>query len=343
MGRQLDILGGKQVWLSHGSDTSRYLTAIRLNVPLTDEGIDKEIHAIANLDKNAQRSEGASANGVRLGTVASVDASSKTATSVFYYPIASVDGPAVVLLCYNSDYEHSPSAADAFGKTILFPEESREQVLEGWRQVDEDRADGEQGDEGQRESAGTEAGSAEAKGDNAGTQGESAEGDTAERDREREEVVAWFVEQATYPAGTYKVGRDISAAEYKIIPDSEGRGSYECLDSKGSLVRSGDGFGACDYITLEEGQTIRLVRCSMIASSLARPTKPAGPGVYKIGLDLQPGTYRLVTKGGRGRYCVYFDSACKRGVFYKGDVEDYAHVVVKKGQYLELRGAYIDQ
>jgi len=336
VGRQLDILGGKQVWLSHGSDTSRYLTVIRLNVPLTDEGIDKAIHALANLDENYQRSEGVGADGVRLGTVSYVDTSSKIATRVFYYPIASEDGSAVVLLCYNSDLKHSPAATDAFGKTIRFPEESRAQVLEGWRQVDEDRAAAEQEDGVQRESAEAAGGADDAERD-------SAEADTAERDRQREESVAWFIEQATLPAGTYEVGKDISAGEYKITSDSEGRGSYECCDSKGSLIRSGASFGACDYITLEEGQSIRLLRCSMITSSLAQPTKPAGPGVYKVGLDIQPGTYRLVTKGGRGRYCVYFDSECKRSVFYKGDVVDYAHVRVKQGQYLELRGAYIDQ
>jgi hypothetical protein len=64
-----------------------------------------------------------------------------------------------------------------------------------------------------------------------------------------------------YISGMYKVGRDIAPGEYKVIPD-EGNMSYVEVssDSSGNLmdIVSNDNFDSPKYITIKEGQYIKL-------------------------------------------------------------------------------------
>ena len=72
-------------------------------------------------------------------------------------------------------------------------------------------------------------------------------------------------ESKVIKAGMYKVGRDIEAGEYKVIP--EGSMSYVEVskDSTGDLysIVSNDIFDAEKYITVQEGQYIKLTGCSL--------------------------------------------------------------------------------
>ena len=67
-----------------------------------------------------------------------------------------------------------------------------------------------------------------------------------------------------YSEGMYKVGRDIAAGEYKVVPTGT-VGSYieVAKDSKGVLesIVSNDNFTAEKYVTIKDGQYIKLVEC----------------------------------------------------------------------------------
>jgi len=71
-------------------------------------------------------------------------------------------------------------------------------------------------------------------------------------------------ENGRYSEGMYKVGRDIPAGEYKVVPEGN-LGSYleVTSDSKGKLdsIVTNDNFSAEKYITIKEGQYIKLVGC----------------------------------------------------------------------------------
>jgi len=71
-------------------------------------------------------------------------------------------------------------------------------------------------------------------------------------------------ENGRYKEGMYKVGRDIPAGEYKVIPEGE-LGSYieVSKDSRGVLdsIISNDNFTTEKYITIKDGQYIKLVSC----------------------------------------------------------------------------------
>lgn len=73
----------------------------------------------------------------------------------------------------------------------------------------------------------------------------------------------------TYPEGMYKVGKDIDAGEYKVIPDEATIPAYvevskDSLGILGSII-SNDNFQAEKYVTIAQGQYIKLVGCHINA------------------------------------------------------------------------------
>lgn len=67
-----------------------------------------------------------------------------------------------------------------------------------------------------------------------------------------------------FEEGMYKVGRDLPAGEYKVIPDRGGSAYVEVSkDASGQLnsIVSNDNFDAEKYITVNDGQYIKLVSC----------------------------------------------------------------------------------
>lgn len=70
---------------------------------------------------------------------------------------------------------------------------------------------------------------------------------------------------ATYSAGTYKVGSDIPAGEYKLINDSE-LGGYYCVYNNSNPdadIVTNDNFEDQTYITVSDGQYLLLSRCKI--------------------------------------------------------------------------------
>lgn len=72
-----------------------------------------------------------------------------------------------------------------------------------------------------------------------------------------------------YDEGMYKVGRDISAGEYKVIPHEGELAYYEIRkDSKGSIegIVANDNFESEKYITIKDGQYVKLSGCYIDAN-----------------------------------------------------------------------------
>ncbi|HYF75008.1 MAG TPA: hypothetical protein VD757_00360, partial [Candidatus Nitrosocosmicus sp.] len=67
-----------------------------------------------------------------------------------------------------------------------------------------------------------------------------------------------------YIPGMYKVGRDIEPGEYKVIPDGNGMSYVEVSsDCKGEFmdIVSNDNFDSEQYVTIKEGQYIKMNGC----------------------------------------------------------------------------------
>lgn len=132
------------------------------------------------------------------------------------------------------------------------------------------------------------------------TEGELTAIHNAEQERQEQQAAREALANATYSAGTYKVGQDIPAGEYKL--EASGKGYY-CVysDTSKSDILENDNFSSVNYITLEAGQCIELSRCSMVEIAYATPTStPTGNGMYKIGLGLPAGEYKLAATDDRG-------------------------------------------
>lgn len=69
-----------------------------------------------------------------------------------------------------------------------------------------------------------------------------------------------------YSPGMYKVGRDIKAGEYKVVPDGSMAYLEVSKDSSGSLnsIISNDNFDTEKYIAIAEGQYIKIVGCKLV-------------------------------------------------------------------------------
>ncbi len=77
-------------------------------------------------------------------------------------------------------------------------------------------------------------------------------------------------EDGRYNEGMYKANRDIEPGEYKLVPDDAAIGSYVEIakDSSGKLnsIISNDNFQTEKYITVSDGQYIKLVGCHLITA-----------------------------------------------------------------------------
>ncbi|MBO8169370.1 MAG: hypothetical protein H0Z35_09335 [Thermoanaerobacteraceae bacterium] len=69
-----------------------------------------------------------------------------------------------------------------------------------------------------------------------------------------------------YADGMYKVGKDIPAGEYKVVATGGIAYLEVAKDSKGGLdsIITNDNFEGEKYITVKEGQYIKLVDCKLV-------------------------------------------------------------------------------
>lgn len=70
-------------------------------------------------------------------------------------------------------------------------------------------------------------------------------------------------QEGKYPEGMYKVGRDITAGEYKAVPDGDMSYIEVATTSKNNLnsIAANDNFTAPKYVTIKSGQYVKLVGC----------------------------------------------------------------------------------
>lgn len=152
----------------------------------------------------------------------------------------------------------------------------------------------------------------------------------------------------SFKAGTYKVGSDIPAGEYVVFNDGLLIGYYEVTsDSSGSLdsIISNDNFEYNTIITLNDGEYLKMQGSHAIPIEEANELDTSGAGMFKIGLHLPAGEYKLEctdTTTGLGYYEVTSDSLHDLDSIAANDnFEGNTYVTVKNGQYLKISSAKI--
>lgn len=76
-------------------------------------------------------------------------------------------------------------------------------------------------------------------------------------------------QEKAYTDGTYKVGTDIPAGEYKLTATSSTQGYWEVTDSSAAdaAIVGNENFSGSTYVTVSEGQYLRLKRCTAAPAS----------------------------------------------------------------------------
>lgn len=171
---------------------------------------------------------------------------------------------------------------------------------------------------------------------------EEAEAAEAAAAAAEKEAMQKKVADSTRGDGVYKVGTDLDAGEYFFTSSSMG---YICIyhDSTKSEILENDNWSNQYYVTVEDGQYLEVTRAEFVPMSLREAylgnpskSKSLSEGMYKVGLDCDPGEYKLDSDGEMGYYCIYNNSSADRHIIDNDNFEGQNYVTVSEGQYLIL-------
>jgi hypothetical protein len=152
-------------------------------------------------------------------------------------------------------------------------------------------------------------------------------------------------------AGMYKVGKDILAGEYLLMADSSVPAYFQVSkDSTGSLnsIITNDNFEGSRYITLVNDQYFELRNAKFATIDKAPIQAPKdgvyGPGMYKIGRDIEPGEYKVKPQAGAMAYFeVAKDSKGSLDSIVTNDNFDTEkYVTIKENQYIKLNSCQLE-
>lgn len=155
-----------------------------------------------------------------------------------------------------------------------------------------------------------------------------------------------------YTPGVYKIGRDISKGEY-VAKKTSGTnyGGFSFKHSVNPYVQNfSSDFNFIDvptYYTIAKDGYIVITACELTpAKDSGNMPAPANgvysAGMYKVGIDIEPGTYKITPDGsGRSHYAVYTDSTDSDSAV-KTDltrISKETNVTVSQGEYLYIYNA----
>ncbi len=150
----------------------------------------------------------------------------------------------------------------------------------------------------------------------------------------------------TYSAGMYKIGSDMPAGEYVLIASDQSYFEVD-KDSTGQLdsILANDNFSNRTIISVSDGQYLKMTDCVAYAFQDAPKVQPVGgflsDGMYKVGIDLPAGEYK-VTPVGDAYVEVSSDSSHSlNSIITNDNFKEERYITVTNGQYLRLNSAKI--
>lgn len=163
--------------------------------------------------------------------------------------------------------------------------------------------------------------------------------DTSSHSQDSSNMPVQNTSSSSYGAGSYRVGKDLPAGEYKLF--CSGSHGYFCVypDTTKADILSNANFTTCTYISVSDGQLLEVSGATFVPSSEATPTSTAtGDGTYKVGFDIPAGEYEVVQNGGSMGYYSILDScdAVNSNIINNDNFEGNSFISVSDGQFLEL-------
>lgn len=193
-----------------------------------------------------------------------------------------------------------------------------------------------------------------ANGTNSGTNSESSS--TAKPSKELTEsekmlnkIVELIDEGLAYDTGSYIKG-DITPGDYAFIKFS-GSGSYYCEKDAANNIIDNENFDSFGYVKVHgagnlETQAV-LVNVSafeklgvtgakQIYELLNNQTNYNQGGYYKVGTDIEPGSYVVESMGGSGYYAILSGPVSNSEIIDNDNFSGRAAVNLTNGQYIEI-------
>jgi len=151
----------------------------------------------------------------------------------------------------------------------------------------------------------------------------------------------------TFKQGMYKIGSDMPPGEYVLL--AKGMGYFAITtDSTGSLdsIVANDNFSSRSIVAVSAGQYLELKGCEAVPIDKAPPVNTAsgvlGPGMYKVGIDLPAGEYK-VESSNAGYVEVSSNSSHTLDAIVTNDnFSGSKYITVQDGQYLKLVNAKLN-
>ena len=147
-----------------------------------------------------------------------------------------------------------------------------------------------------------------------------------------------------HEASVYKVGSDLDAGEYYIIPEDEDSDVYVCVtsDANGRDIIDNSFQKGAHYITVEDGQYLTVERAKFALAS-EFPANPvdtiSSDGMYLVGKDIVAGEYKLtVSRDRSGYWCIYSTSLATRKIVDNDLFDNASYISVSDGQYVIFEG-----
>lgn len=153
-----------------------------------------------------------------------------------------------------------------------------------------------------------------------------------------------------YKAGLYEVGKDLPAGEYVVMRTSLDKNAKTTVlvskDSKQSDVTYEDTELGYVYVTLNNGEFINVQNGQLFLTSKAKENKPEDKvykdGMYKVGKDINPGTYEVKSLGSDASVEVAKDSKhTKDSVILNKKIDKTEKIILKENEYVTLKNSEI--
>jgi hypothetical protein len=163
-----------------------------------------------------------------------------------------------------------------------------------------------------------------------------------------DESLKYQQEKGIYSGGIYKIGRDIPAGEYLLVYDkaSPYGDFYFEICSDEDMSDSGKIYGdwqkVCAYVILDEGTYIKASNYTVydISKNDITLSPFENSGMYKVGRDIEPGTYFLESNNEyTAQYSIYTSiNSISNITRCSGFVEDdgTTEVTLKDGEYIKM-------
>lgn len=147
-----------------------------------------------------------------------------------------------------------------------------------------------------------------------------------------------------YSEGQYKVGKDIKEGEYVIFAMKDKTGYFSLTeDANGDNIITNDNFDYNTIIYIKDGEYLELSRAYAIAIKDVTKLTTTGTGMFKVGVFLPAGEYKLIAdKNESGYYCIYADNRHDK-IITNDNFKGTSYVTVEDDQYLELSRCKIQQ